>query len=205
MKYAPKKTPHAHASRQLLYVILAFTLGLAGLTGLVYAFMPVRSDTASVALGNAFTLVGADGRVVTSTDLSGRPYLVFFGYTHCPDFCPTTLFDISAVFKELGPDKKITAILVTVDPERDTADVLKTYLGNFDPRIVGLTGDRLRTEAIAKAFRVYSKKMPGEKPGDYSVDHSGAIYLMDKRGKFVSVFNLQRPPAEAARELEAYF
>ncbi len=205
MKRATKKTLHAQASRQLLYVILAFTLGLAGLTGLVYAFMPGRGDTTSLALGSSFTMIGSDGRVVTTADLSGRPYLVFFGYTHCPDFCPTTLFDISAVFKELGPDKKITAILVTVDPERDTADVLKTYLGNFDARIVGLTGDPLKTEAIATAFRVYAKKVPGEKPGDYWVDHSGAVYLMDKRGKFVSVFNLQRPPEQAARELEAYF
>lgn len=95
--------------------------------------------------------------------------------------------------------------MVTVDPERDTPDVLKTYLGNFDSRIVGLTGNPLKTEAIAKAFRVYSRKVPGEKPGDYSVDHTGAVYLMDKRGKFVSVFNLQRPPQQAARELEAYF
>ena len=205
MTHVPKKTPHAQASRQLLYIILAFVAGLAGLEGLVYAFMPGRGDTSSLALGSSFTMIGSDGRVVTSADLSGRPYLVFFGYTHCPDLCPTTLFDISAVFKELGPDKKITAILVTVDPERDTPDVLKTYLGNFDGRIVGLTGDPLKTEAIARAFRVYAKKVPGGKPGDYWVDHSGAVYLMDKRGKFVSVFNLQRPPLEAARELEGYF
>jgi protein SCO1 len=205
MTHAPKKTPHAQASRQLLYIILAFVAGLAGLAGLVYAFMPGRGDTSSLALGSSFTMIGSDGRIVTSADLSGRPYLVFFGYTHCPDLCPTTLFDISAVFKELGPDKKIAAILVTVDPERDTADVLKTYLGNFDSRIVGLTGDPLKTETIARAFRVYARKVPGGKPGDYSVDHSGAVYLMDKRGKFVSVFNLKRPPREAARELEAYF
>jgi protein SCO1 len=200
MTQAPKKTPHAQASRQLLYIILAFVAGLAGLAGLV----PGQSDASSLAVGSSFTMIGSDGRVVTSADLSGRPYLVFFGYTHCPDLCPTTLFDISAVFKELGPDKKIAAILVTVDPERDTADVLKTYLGNFDGRIVGLTGDPLKTEAIARAFRVYARQVPGGKPGDYGVDHGGAVYLMDKRGKFVSVFNLQRPPREAARELERY-
>jgi protein SCO1 len=205
MKHALQKTPITRASRQLNYVVVAFVLGLAGLSVLVYAFMPGLADTSSEALGSSFTMIGSDGRVVTSADLSGRPYLVFFGYTHCPDFCPTTLFDISAVFRELGPDKKIAAILVTVDPERDTPDVLKTYLGNFDSRIVGLTGNPLKTEAIAKAFRVYSRKVPGEKPGDYSVDHTGAVYLMDKRGKFVSVFNLQMPPQQAARELEPYF
>ena len=79
------------------------------------------------------------------------------------------------------------------------------YLGDFDSRIVGLTGDPLKTEAIAKAFRVYSRRVPGGTPGDYTVDHTGAVYLVDKRGKFASVFNLQRPPQQAARELEAYF
>ena len=142
--------------------------------------------------------------MVTNADLAGRPYLVFFGYTHCPDFCPTALFDISAVFKELGPDKKVAALFVTVDPERDTPDILKAYLENFDSRIIGLTGDPSKTEAIAKAFRVYAKKVPSEKSGDYTVDHTGIVYLMDRRGKFVSAFNLQRPPQQAARELEVY-
>ncbi len=205
MTHAPKRRPHARASRQLLYVIVAFVAGLAGLAGLVEAFMPGRGDAGSLALGSSFTMIASDGRVVTSADLSGRPYLVFFGYTHCPDFCPTTLADISAVFKELGPDKKSAAVFVTTDPERDTAEVMKAYLENFDSRIVGLTGDPLKTESIARAFRVYAKKVPSGTSGDYSVDHSGAVYLMDKRGQFVRVFDLQRPAKEAARELEAYF
>ena len=166
--------------------------------------MPGRADLGSPAIGGSFTMIRQDGRVVTNADLVGRPYLMFFGYTHCPDFCPTALFDISAVFKELGPDKKIAALFVTVDPERDTPDILKAYLENFDSRIIGLTGDLSKTEAMAKAFRVYAKKVPGEKSGDYTVDHTGIVYLMDKRGKFVSTFNLQRPPRQAARELDAY-
>jgi protein SCO1/2 len=204
MKHAPKKAPRKQASRQLLYIVLGFALGLPGLTGVVYAVMPGRADLGSAAIGGSFTMIGQDGRVVTNADLAGRPYLVFFGYTHCPDFCPTALFDISAVFKELGPDKKIAALFVTVDPERDTPDILKTYLENFDSRIIGLTGDTQKIEAIANAFRVYAKKVPGEKSGDYTVDHTGIVYLMDRRGKFVSAFNLQRPPQQAARELEAY-
>jgi protein SCO1 len=198
MKHVSKKAPRKQASRQLLYIVLGFAVGLAGLTGLVYAVMPGRADLASPAIGGSFTMIGQDGRVVTNANLAGRPYLVFFGYTHCPDFCPT------AVFKELGPDKKVAALFVTVDPERDTPDILKAFLENFDFRIIGLTGDPSKTEAIAKAYRVYAKKVPGEKPGDYTVDHSGVVYLMDKRGKFVSAFNLQRPPQQAARELEAY-
>jgi protein SCO1 len=160
--------------------------------------MPGRANLGSPEIGGTFTMIGQDGRTVTNADLAG------LGYTHCPDFCPTALFDISAVFKELGPDKKVSALFVTVDPERDTADVLKTYLENFDSRIIGLTGDTQKIEAIAKAFRVYAKKVPGEKTGDYAVDHTGVVYLMDKRGKFVSAFNLERPPQQAARELEAY-
>src|ERR1700730_3780952 len=99
------------------YIVLGCAVGLAGLTGLVYAIMPGRADLGSPAIGGSFTMIGQDGREVTNADLAGRPYLVFFGYTHCPDFCPTALFDISAVFKELGPDKKVAALFVTVDPE----------------------------------------------------------------------------------------
>jgi len=204
MKHASKKASRKRASRQLLYIVLGFAAGLAGLTGLVYAVMPGRADLGSAPIGGSFAMIGQDGRVVTSAEFAGRPYLVFFGYTHCPDFCPTALFDISAVFKELGSDKKIAALFVTVDPERDTPDILKAYLENFDSRIIGLTGDSSKTEAIAKAFRVYAKKVPSDKSGDYTVDHTGIVYLMDKRGKFVSAFNLQRPPQQAARELEAY-
>jgi protein SCO1 len=200
MKHVSKKALQKQASRQLLYIVL----GLAGLSGLFYAVMPGRSGLGEPAIGGSFTMIGQDGRVVTNADLAGRPYLVFFGYTHCPDFCPTALLDISAVFKELGPDKKVAALFVTVDPERDTPNILKTYLENFDSRIIGLTGDPSKTEAIAKAFRVYAKKVPGEKPGDYTVDHTGVVYLMDKRGKFVSAFKRQRPPQQAARELEGY-
>jgi protein SCO1 len=204
MKRASKKAPRKQASRQLLYIVLGFAVCLAGLTGLVYAVMPRRADLGSPAISGSFKMIGQDGRVVTNADLAGRPYLVFFGYTRCPDFCPTALFNISAVFKELGPDKKIAALFVTVDPERDTPDILKIYLENFDSRIIGLTGESSKTEAIGKAFRVYARKVLGEKSGDYTVDHTGVVYLMDKRGKFVNAFNLQRPPQQAARELEAY-
>jgi len=199
-----QQAPRKQASRQLLSIVIGFAVGLAAVGGVVYTLMPPAPNLGSPQIGASFSMIGQDGRAVTNRDLLGRPYLVFFGYTHCPDFCPTALFDISAVFKEMGPDKKITALFVTVDPERDTPEVLKAYLENFDSRIIGLTGDTQKVEAMAKAFRVYAKKVPGEKAGDYTVDHTGVVYLMDKRGKFVSAFNLQRPPQQAARELEAY-
>jgi protein SCO1 len=199
MKRMSKKAPQKRASRQLLYIVLGFGLALACLAGLRYAVGP-----SSPAIGGSFTMIGQDGRTVTTAHLAGQPYLVFFGYTHCPDVCPTALSDISRVFKELGPDKKVVALFVTVDPERDTPDVLKAYLENFDSRIIGLTGDPSQTAAIAQAFRGYAKKVPGEDTGDYTVDHSGVVYLIDKRGKFVSTFNLERSPRQAARELERY-
>jgi protein SCO1/2 len=204
VKHVSKKAPRKQASRHLLYIVLGFALGLAGLSGLVYGVMLGRANLGSPEIGGSFAMIAQDGRVVTNADLAGRPYLVFFGYTHCPDVCPTALIDISAVFKELGPGKKVAALFITVDPERDRPDVLKTYLENFDSRIIGLTGEPSQSEAIAKAFRVYARKVPGDKSGDYTVDHTGVVYLMDKRGKFVSAFNLQRPPRQAARELEAY-
>jgi protein SCO1 len=181
-----------------LYIILGFAVGLAGFVALVYGVMPIQGGLRSPLIGGSFALIGHDGRVVTGADLAGRPYLVFFGFTHCSDFCPMTLSEISAVFRELGQDKKVTALFITVDPASDTPEALKAYLQNFDTRIIGLTGDPDKLEAIAKAFRVYAKG-----PGDF---HNGIVYLMDKRGRFVSTFNLQlqRPPQQAARELEHY-
>ncbi len=107
-------------------------------------------------------MTAQDGRIVSDKDLAGHPYLVFFGYTHCPDLCPTTLTEISAAFKAMGDDKKIAALFVTVDPERDTPDMMKTYLESFDPRIIGLSADARKTRAMAKAFKVYFKKRATE-------------------------------------------
>ncbi len=191
------------ASRQLSFIMAGFVLGLAGLASLAYSGIAKRGELSAAAIGGPFAMIDQDRRVITNKELEGRPYLVFFGYTHCPDFCPTALFDISEVFKELGPDKKIAALFITVDPARDTPETLKTYLENFDPRIIGLTGDPDKAQAAAKAFKVFVRKVPSEN-GDYSVDHTAVVYLMDKRGRFVNAFNLSKPPKEAARELEAY-
>jgi protein SCO1/2 len=199
---APQKAA-AKASRQLLIIVCVFAIGLIGMAGLTYSGLSRRIDSGAAAIGGPFSMTAQDGRIVTNASLEGRPYLVFFGYTHCPDFCPTALFDISAAFKELGPDKQIAALFVTVDPARDSAEIMKEYLDHFDPRIIGLTGDDAKTQAIAKAFKVYFKRVPGEN-GDYTMDHTGIVYLMDKRGRFVSAFNLSRPPKQAAKELEQY-
>lgn len=155
------------------------------------------------AIGGPFQLTAQNGEQVTDAALRGRPFLVFFGYTHCPDICHTTLFEMSEILRAMGPDAKIGALFVTVDPERDTPDVLKDYLANFDPRVIGLTGPRAQIDPMLREYRIFSKTVPG-KDGDYSVDHTTVVYLMDKNGRFVSTFNVSRKPADGARELERY-
>jgi protein SCO1/2 len=154
-------------------------------------------------IGGPFQLTSQAGQQVSEKDLLGKPFLVFFGYTHCPDVCHTTLFEMSEILRALGPDAKIGALFVTVDPERDTPEILKDYLSNFDSRIIGLTGPRAQLEPMLRAYRIYSKRAPG-KEEDYAVDHTTVVYLMDKNGRFVSAFNVGRKPDEAAKDLKAY-
>jgi protein SCO1/2 len=156
------------------------------------------------AIGGPFSLTDQNGRTVTDQDFKGRPFLVFFGYTNCPDFCPTTMFELSEVLKTLGPDGDRTrALFITVDPERDTPAALKDYLSSFDPRIIALTGDPEAIAAVAKSYRAYYKRVP-LKEGGYNMDHLVLVYLMDKNGRFVSRFNLNRPIKDSAAELRKY-
>ena len=180
-------------------------LGLAMLVVALVVTLTPRRPGAPIppAVGGAFSLVAEDGKPVTDRDFLGSPALVFFGYTHCPDVCPTTMMQLSQIFAALGKDKKIAALFVTVDPERDTPAVLRDYLGSFDPRIRGLSGDAAATAAVLKAYRVYARKTP-LKDGGYSMDHTSLVYLIDKQGQFVSAFNLERPVAEAAKELAGH-
>ncbi|HEY6254309.1 MAG TPA: SCO family protein [Xanthobacteraceae bacterium] len=158
----------------------------------------------AAAIGGPFRLTDQDGRSVTEQDLMGRPSLVFFGFTHCPDVCPTTLFDISQIMRALGPDADRThAVFITVDPERDTQGVLKDYLSSFDPHITGLTGDLPAITAVAKEYRAYFKKVTID-GGTYTMDHTAITYLMDREGRFVSPFNLKRVTEEAAADLRRH-
>jgi protein SCO1 len=188
-----------------LPMIGAFLCGLAVVFAVIVYFggrAPIGPAVAAV--GGPFRLEDQNGRPVTDQDMKGRPFLVFFGYTHCPDICPTTLFDMSQVLQKLGPDADRTgALFITVDPERDTPAVMKDYLSNFDPHVRGLTGDQNAVNAAIKAYRVYAKKVPLEH-GDYTMDHTAIVYLMDKNGRFVAPFNLKQTPDAAAAELRKY-
>jgi protein SCO1 len=188
-----------------LPMIGAFLCGLAVVFAvIVYLGGRPPIGPAVAAVGGPFRLEDQNGRPVTDQDMKGRPFLVFFGYTHCPDICPTTLFDISQVLQKLGPDADRTgALFITVDPERDTPAVMKDYLSNFDPHLRGLTGDQNAVNAAIKAYRVYAQKVPLEH-GDYTMDHTAIVYLMDKNGRFVAPFNLKQTPEAAAAELKRY-
>ena len=190
--------------RRTLLPFLGVALGLLIVVGAIVAQRAMVSTPAASGIGGPVTLTDQDGRTVTAADFKGEPTLVFFGYTHCPDVCPTTLDSISQMFKALGPGRPTRALFITLDPERDTPAVLKDYLSGFDPRILGLTGPQAAIDSVAHAYRVYARKVPtGD--GSYSVDHTGVVYLMDRNGDFVESFNPDLDkPAEAAATFAKY-
>ncbi|HEY6832168.1 MAG TPA: SCO family protein [Pseudolabrys sp.] len=193
-------------SSHIALVLSAFLAGLAIFLGVfLYATGQMGGGAPGPsAIGGPFALIDQNGKAITDEDMKGRPSLVFFGYTHCPDVCPTTLFDMSELMRALGPDaSRVNALFVTVDPERDTAAAMKDYLSSFDPHLRGATGDQKSIDAVEKGYRVYAKKVPTDK-GDYSMDHTALIYLMDKQGRFVAPFKLNGKPEEAAAELRRY-
>jgi protein SCO1/2 len=191
---------------RIVTVIAAFLGGLAIFSVAIFMVagrLPTPIPAPS-AIGGPFSLVDQTGKPVTEADLKGKPSLMFFGFTHCPDICPTALFDMTQLYKALGRDAdKLQAYFVSVDPERDTPAILKEYLSSFDPRLRGLTGDPAAVAAMEKAYRVYSKKIPLD-AGGYTMDHTALVYLMDKQGRFVAPFNMKRKPEDAAAELKRY-
>jgi protein SCO1 len=194
-------------SVRVLVVAAAFLAGLVLCFGVILIVSgrvsaPVAQQVA--AIGGPFELTDQNGRTVTERDLKGRPFLVFFGFTRCPDICPTTLFEVSEIMRALGKDAdRVGALFITVDPERDTPAALKDYLSSFDPHLAGLTGEPAAVAAVAKAYRVYFKKVPLDQ-GGYTMDHTAIVYLMDKDGRFVSPFNMKRTTEAAAADLRRY-
>ncbi len=212
-----------------LVIVAAFAGSLlVGLVLMLWALGGMRNVAAPAAIGGPFQLTDQAGQTVTEKNLQGRPTLIFFGFTHCPDICPTSLFEISEVLRAMGEDAdRVNAYFISVDPERDTTAAMKDYLSSFDPHLKGLTGDPNEVAAmkdylssfdphlkgltgdpgavakVISAYRVYARKVP-LKEGDYTMDHTALIYLMDRGGKFVSSFNLKRTPEEAAADLRRY-
>ncbi|WP_264047459.1 SCO family protein [Methylobacterium flocculans] len=188
--------------RRTLLPIVAFVIGLVGLCIAAFVVLvPKTQEAGTSSVGGPFALTNQDGQRVTERDYAGRTHLVFFGFTHCPDVCPTTLQQIGDVLQALGPKgKDVRALFIAVDPERDTPEALKTYLASFDPRIVGLTGSPDEVNAAVKAYRAYVRKVP-TKEGDYTMEHTALVYVMSGQNRFLNALNLARPSGEAAAEL----
>jgi protein SCO1/2 len=149
----------------------------------------VATGPASLPIGGPFSLTDHRGRTVTEADFRGRPLAVFFGFTHCPDVCPTTLGDMTALIEALGSDAdRLHWLIISVDWERDTPEALAGYLEAFDPRIVGLSGSEVQVAAAARAFRVYYRRVPLE-GGGYTMDHSASVFLLDAEGRFAGTID----------------
>ncbi|WP_454683209.1 SCO family protein [Ancylobacter moscoviensis] len=194
------------SNRRVLLLLAAFVVGAVVIVASALALLPQTPTAVSTqtTIGGPFELTDQDGQKVTQDTFLGAPTLVFFGFTHCPDICPTALFEMSQLFEALGSDsRKVTGLFITVDPERDTPEVMKSYLGSFHPSIQGLSGTPEQVAAVIKAYRAYAKKVPTQGE-DYTMDHTAIVYLMGKDGSFVAPFNLKRPPAEAAEDLRRY-
>ncbi len=187
--------------KRLLVPFLVFTTGLLVLVvtaGLLLFPSQPQQGAGKVPIGGPFRLTSHEGKPFTDENLKGKPFVVFFGFTHCPEVCPTTLYDLTQDLEALGKDAdKMRVAFITVDPARDTPELMKTYLGSFDPRIVGLTGTEDEIAAVAKAYKVYYRKVPTE--SGYTMDHTATILLMDSRGEFYGTSNFQES-AEVRRE-----
>ena len=194
----------AQLSAMIFVLIIALATAYALLAGrpLLKAARPTEQ---TVSIGGPFNLIGPDGQAVTDRSFPGQWLLVFFGYTYCPDLCPTTLGDIANAMNALGPyAARVQPLFITIDPKRDTPPVLKDYVANFDKRIVGLTGSPAAISSVEKAYRVYAAERPPEDgKGPVLFDHSGTIYLMKPNGAFATVFNAGLPAGDLAKGIKA--
>ncbi|MBZ9937209.1 SCO family protein [Mesorhizobium sp. BR1-1-16] len=169
--------------RRLLFpaVVAVIAIGAAVAT---LAYLRPGSSDAIASIGGPFTLTTQTGAKLSDTDLKGKPFGVFFGFTHCPEVCPTTLTEMTQSLKELGPEAdNLKLLFISVDPTRDTPEFLSLYLQSFDPRIVGLTGTEAEIAAVGKEYRAFWEKVPLA-DGDYTMNHTATIFLMDAKGRF---------------------
>jgi protein SCO1/2 len=155
------------------------------------------TDVTGLDYGKSFALTDHNGKPRTLADFRGKVVAVFFGYTQCPDVCPTTMAEMAAVMKELGPTAdQVQVLFVTLDPERDTQQLLAQYVPAFDQRFLGLYGNAQQTAQVAKEFKIFYAKVPGSSPGSYTLDHSAGTYVFDRQGKLrLFMRNGQTPQA----------
>lgn len=195
-------------NRLAAYLCLAAVAVIIAVVG-SYFLDSQRNDRSNIIpqLGGPFTMVNQDGRTVTDADFRGKFMLIYFGYTFCPDVCPTALTLMVDAMGRLGDDeRKIIPIFFTVDPERDTPEYIKEYVSHFHPRMVGLTGSPKQAEAAMDAYKVYAAKVQeeGSDAGDYAMDHSSIIYLMGPDGKYRTHFGGGITPKTIAKRIREF-
>jgi len=160
------------------------------------------SDVPGSSFGREFALRDPDGKERTLADFRGKAVVVFFGYTQCPDVCPTTLAALAEAMKQLGPDAdRVQVIFITVDPDRDTADLLSKYVPAFDRRFLGLRGNAEETERTAKEFKILYQKQPGASPGSYTMDHSAGTFIFDPQGRLRLYVGVAQGPDVFAHDI----
>jgi protein SCO1/2 len=189
--------------RVVLWIACAIPLLALGAVGILELTQKTGSVGALQAsgIGGPFKLAASTGGSFSTDELKGKPFLVFFGFTRCPEICPTTISDISTWLDALGSDgKEIKALFVSIDPERDSVAAMKDYLSSFSDQIIGLTGTPDQIAGVAKEYRIYYAKHP-LKDGDYTMDHSAMIYLMDRQGKLVGTLTYGDKKDEAVAKL----
>ena len=181
----------------LVGILVLMAAGVGWLT-----FDWYRAKNSGEPFGAPFTLVDQSGAEITQAAFRGHPSAVFFGFTHCPEVCPTTLFEMDGWLKKLGDEgKDIRAYFVSIDPERDTIDVMKSYVGNVSDRIIGITGEPEKVQAMAKSFGIFSRKVELE-GGDYTMDHTASILLLDGSGDFAGTIAYGENPEAALAKLK---
>lgn len=189
--------------RYVLWALVVVALGFLGWTQLVSPRLTQLADTGTAALGRGdYHLQATDGSEFSQAALKGKASAVFFGFTHCPDVCPTTLGDVAGWREELGPDAdKLRVFFVTVDPERDSVEALRDYV-SWVPGVIGVSGSPDEVAKAVKAFRIYARKVPQE-GGDYSMDHSSTMLLFDDRGEYAGLIGYREDPERAMASLRA--
>jgi len=183
--------------------IAALFLLSVGFLGWQYAVQGTdKSLTAGMKLGTDFTLVDHNGNTITQAAFAGRPTLVFFGFTRCPEVCPTTLYEMAGWFEALGEQgRDLQAFFISVDPERDTPEIMKSYAEALTDRVTGITGDPDEIAKVIAAWHVYAAKIPTD-DGDYTMDHTASVFLMDKNGEFKGTIAYGESPETAIAKLK---
>ena len=189
-------------SRRRAVKTVASLLALSAVSGFLMGCSPDKPQFKSIDLTGAdyaqgFSLIDHNGQLRTLKDFAGTVVVVFFGFTQCPDVCPTSMAELAQVKQQLGADgDKLQGIFITVDPERDTAEMLKAYMGNFDPTFLALRPTLEQLPQVAKDFKIYYKKVDGKTPGSYTMDHSAGSYVFDEKGR-IRLYNRYGSGADA--------